>query len=738
MASSKFLVPMGALVIKGSSTNCLLPGRQVEISAPGGLMRALLSKCDGRTSREDLLESLGRDWDRCNVELLLQALEGEGVLADANSLAGNLWGYVRNPPSMGTEPEAGVLPALLREAQEQVNPDGGAAYFLPPSLIFRELIEQRSSARGFGDATLPLEKIVAPLWAAYGVLRRGDGDPIRRTVPSAGGIYPLHLHYVNLRDTDGLAKGVYRVHFRSDQAVGFAALNGDAEGLFRCFTDPAVLAEAQGVIIVSGDWQRTAAKYRNRAMLYVPIEAGHVAQNILLCTTENGVASLEIGGILESRLAKLLELGEAVEPLVAIAIGTAKTLQVPSDCRDLGKAIEFSWIDLPDTAFKPALHIGRARICSPDGREDWAWGRAREPRLAYTKTIVEAFERMACTRPQNLLEAPPVDIAVPLLPQRLVVYRPAQYRRRNFPFSPLNPSAPYWWKEGRDYCNGDKVMVIADCVYFGGCFPTADAKPYTAATSSGVAAHFSLEQAIQAAALELVERDAFMMAWLRRMNMPDIDRADLPQALRERIRRLEEAGLRIAIKDFSLDLVPVIFVFGQSEVGGFTKVSCAAGFDAETALDHALQEVESALLLESANKGGSIIGPRSVATPEEHGLLYAQRRYYKSADFLAAKGHSVALSSIGNNRPADWPTFLDALAKKGLRLYWVDLSDPGYVVLGRPVHVARVFIPGLVPISFGYGQEPLGMPRLAADIFPAAACVGENPTVYTSFPHPFS
>ena len=34
----------------------------------------------------------------------------------------------------------------------------------------------------------------------------------------------------------------------------------------------------------------------------------------------------------------------------------------------------------------------------------------------------------------------------------------------------------------------------------------------------------------------------------------------------------------------------------------------------------------------------------------------------------------------------------------------------------RPFRVIRALVPGLVPISFGYDREPLGLPRLARPI----------------------
>ena len=68
----------------------------------------------------------------------------------------------------------------------------------------------------------------------------------------------------------------------------------------------------------------------------------------------------------------------------------------------------------------------------------------------------------------------------------------------------------------------------------------------------------------------------------------------------------------------------------------------------------------------------------------------------------------------------------------------VDLSSPAI----KPLHAARALVPGLIPISFGWDREPLGMPLLAR---PRTAADGrllgsqlDLTTAGPLTPHPFA
>ena len=61
-----------------------------------------------------------------------------------------------------------------------------------------------------------------------------------------------------------------------------------------------------------------------------------------------------------------------------------------------------------------------------------------------------------------------------------------------------------------------------------------------------------------------------------------------------------------------------------------------------------------------------------------------------------------------------WKGLTEALQRKGLPLISLDLTPPRAALGGAPLQVVRAIVPGLIPLSFGYGTEPLGSPQVEA------------------------
>ena len=105
-----------------------------------------------------------------------------------------------------------------------------------------------------------------------------EGPNALRRYPSGGATYPIET-YVIVRRIEGLASGAY--HYRPHghvlehlwevppKADLFAPVNKWAEN-------------ARAVILFTGSWWKTEASYGNFIYLLGLVEAGHMAENILL------------------------------------------------------------------------------------------------------------------------------------------------------------------------------------------------------------------------------------------------------------------------------------------------------------------------------------------------------------------------------------------------------------------------------------------------------------------------
>lgn len=81
-----------------------------------------------------------------------------------------------------------------------------------------------------------------------------------------------------------------------------------------------MVGEAPACLIITAVVERAAVKYRERAERYCYIEAGHIAQNILLQAAALELGGVPVGAFEDESLAKVLELpaGERVMYLLPV------------------------------------------------------------------------------------------------------------------------------------------------------------------------------------------------------------------------------------------------------------------------------------------------------------------------------------------------------------------------------------------------------------------------------------
>lgn len=721
----------------------------VEVRAPRALINQLVKLCDGQRTIREVIDELSANWDKTSVMELLESLRLNGVVCEAASIGKHFWPFVGNPTMFGRELSDQAILRLVDKANQR-NLSGPAGIEIPvgPTNLSR-IIEQRISLRTFTSEVISMKTITLMLWAGYGIVESshllGESDPQRKkvwqdqrfsrhTVPSAGALYPIRLSLALLRPTEEYKAGVYDVYFRKPGVVELSPTKVDIVQVPRSFAEQTVCNDAQGIIVVSGSFELSGEKYGNRSMLYVPLEAGHIAQNIHLSATENKVGTVEVGGFLEEPMKKALQLPKGFWPLTTILFGQPKTLTTAKPTK--GDALDVRWA--PPTSDQYELPFSMA-FARPKGKisRDWSCGRAKDPQLALKKAVSEVYEWQACGRlSEDIVKASLEELDGATDPRSIVSYHERQYQDKRFPLKPFDGRRRYSWVKGRNILSGATAYVLADCVYF----PYTPRTPrYTLSNSSGTAARFDEDEAIQHATLELVERDAFMVIWLNRLQMPNIFVKSLPEFVQKRIKALERVGFRVIIKNFTLDLTPVIFVFVQSEKLTTTICAACSSFDTFSAIDHAMEEAEAATYCRLRNQQVESIKPREVHRTYHHGDLYGQRYYFQRANFLAEGGTMMKFANVANRTPRTWNELLKRLEAKGFPLLAVSLQPCNQFSDFQIPKVEKVFVPGIIPMSFGYGLEPCGMKRIYA--LPVQLGYRTAPLEYwelNKFPHPYS
>ena len=190
--------------------------------------------------------------------------------------------------------------------------------FLPfdPNPFTGEPAGPDAALTGGGVDLATLARLV---YATYGVtgLIRGQRPTFLRAAPSAGGLYPAEL-YVVVRDWPGLAPGLYGYHPRLHALIPLwegaevathlaAACYGDAE-----------VAGAPASLVITGVFERSRWRYRERAYRRICLDTGHLLGNALLAAHALGLRAHLTTAFHDNALDALLRIDQDQEGTLAV------------------------------------------------------------------------------------------------------------------------------------------------------------------------------------------------------------------------------------------------------------------------------------------------------------------------------------------------------------------------------------------------------------------------------------
>ena len=354
----------------------------------------------------------------------------------------------------------------------------------------------------------------------------------------------------------------------------------------------------------------------------------------------------------------------------------------------------------------PSLHIHAARFVLPnlrfpDSGKRMAGGRAGDPALAELIARAEAAERFAGgdAGAHELLRAREDELPAEPLPLSSIVAYNDRQLRSSLDVAPYDPAQEHLWVEGREH-GGRPRWILADAVFYPFVDPERRGR-LCMATSSGTAAHTDRDEAWRRAAAELVERDAFMWTWIQRVSRELIEQRTLDEDLRARISSVRGSGLEVSLVNLSLDTLPVVLSAVWSDERLSVGISSAR--DPVAAIKRSLAEAVAFLGMTATGDE-----PRQeaaeISSPEEHARWHQEPEQIERDRFLFGSGERIDVRDI----PVPDAPEAELLAAVGEPVT-VDLTT----VATAPFAVIRVIVPGLVPVSFGFDREPLGMQRLA-------------------------
>lgn len=187
---------------------------------------------------------------------------------------------------------------------------------LSGTMSIEETLQKRRSIRSYSDEPLTLREISQLAWSAQGISDERSGF---RTAPSAGATFPMEI-YLLVSGIGDVSDGVYR--YNNKEHALEKKIDGDLrQGLFEVSLRQPSITNAPVVMVITGVLQRTEQRYGQRALRYVYMEAGHVAQNVYLQGVALHVGTVVIGAFQDEGVSRIMELKDDEYPLYIMPLG---------------------------------------------------------------------------------------------------------------------------------------------------------------------------------------------------------------------------------------------------------------------------------------------------------------------------------------------------------------------------------------------------------------------------------
>ncbi|MGZ4291932.1 MAG: YcaO-like family protein [Gaiellaceae bacterium] len=415
-----------------------------------------------------------------------------------------------------------------------------------------------------------------------------------------------------------------------------------------------------------------------------------------------------IDGPMTSLADSARRLESLVSPFTGIVRGVDDVLAAPDDIRLVSVFCE----------------TGYSRDLVGHGTTHRGAGSGRSRAAARAAAVAEAAERYSACDSEDaaVIVASAEELGrAAVTPSRFALFSETQYRLPGFPYERFTEATQLAWIEACSLPEAEPAFVPAQLVFLGWTPRPGEAR-IARSTSNGLACGASFEEAVLTGLLELLERDAFMIAWKARLSLPRLSwTCDSALAMFEQ-HYVRPTGLRVAAIDLSaIWKVPTVLGVARSAVSGEAPIgvgACAA-IDVERAVEKALDEAVRVRSWARSIRAEDPTGERAPDADEiryfdEHIRYHAYEHHAAGADFLDAATetrNATDVHRVAGGTPRDHIAAICArLEERGAFAYAVDVTAPDIRAAG--LHVARVVAPELCPLDVEQDALHLGGHRL--------------------------
>jgi ribosomal protein S12 methylthiotransferase accessory factor len=272
------------------------------------------------------------------------------------------------------------------------------------------------------------------------------------------------------------------------------------------------------------------------------------------------------------------------------------------------------------------------------------------------------------------------------------------------------------WATGVDLADGSPARVPAVMVYLD--LPAGEGERFWRQISTGAAAGPTWEAAIASAVCEAVERDIVAVTWLQKLPLPRLAPSKLSESTRDLLAWCRRKYIEVHFFDATSEIgVPTVYCVQEAPHDTVSRlvVSAATDPDGARAAEHALVEglaLRPTLHQAAADERRAVSvlkGALAIGSPRMSGAMDFLLR---TPDHLRTKRMPPlpAPSTGSEDGKERMHRVIDACTRAGHKVYAFDLTTPDLRTIG--LHVARVVIPSLQPLSFSPHARYLGHPRV--------------------------
>jgi len=418
---------------------------------------------------------------------------------------------------------------------------------------------------------------------------------------------------------------------------------------------------------------------------------------------------LELREVEETPLADTLQrLRTLVSPHTGIVRGAERLLAAPDDIRLVSVFCETG--EGGDVVGWPGTHPGN--------------GSGRTAGEAFAAAVAEAVERYsACyTAGSGAVVASAQELgADAVAPERFALYSELQHAARRFPYARFTRDTRVAWVRATALPSGEPAYLPAQLVYLAWRILPGETR-VGSATSNGLAAHASVEEAVLRGLLELAERDAFMITWAARLSWPRLTWEGNARLEEFERRYLRPTGIRVAALDLSA-FWRLPCVLGVARSGAPAQAPLGVGAGAAPAVEAAVEKaLDEAVRVRSWARavrgrdphGARVPPPERIRRFDEHVAFYAQDENAQRAGFLDAGGEKRHVRDVPQLEEASVRGRIGAICTRlhaeGASAYAVDVTAPD--VRDAGMRVVKVVAPELCPLDVEHAARCLGGRRL--------------------------